>query len=55
MLGATDTTNGPEVAPGGMVMLREVALQVLMVTGAAFSSTTLFACDAPKLEPLIAT
>src|SRR5271169_4144542 len=55
MLGATETTNGPEVAPAGMVMLMEVALQVLMVTGVEFSSTALFVCDAPKFEPLIAT
>ena len=33
MPGATDTTNGPEVAPAGMVMLIDVALQVLIVTG----------------------
>ena len=55
MLGATDTTNGPEVAPAGIVMRRDVALQVLMVTGAPLSSTALFPCDAPKFEPLIAT
>jgi hypothetical protein len=55
MLGATDTTNGPEVALAGMVMLIKVALHVLMVTAAPFSITALFPCVAPKFEPLIAT
>jgi hypothetical protein len=41
MLGATETSNGPEVAPDRIVMLREVLLQVLMVTGAPFSVTVL--------------
>ena len=41
MLGATETTKGPEVAPVGIVMLTEVAPQVLTVTGAAFSVTAL--------------
>jgi hypothetical protein len=41
MLGATETTKGPEVAPAGMVMLMEVAPQVLTVTGAALSVTAL--------------
>jgi hypothetical protein len=53
--GATDTTIGPEVAPAGMVMLMEVPLQVLMVTGDPFRSTTLLACVAPKFNPLIVT
>jgi hypothetical protein len=55
MLGATDTTKGPEVAPAGMVMLMFVALQALMVTGVPFSNTTLLPCGAPKFEPLMAT
>jgi hypothetical protein len=55
MAGATDTTNGPEVAPAGMVMLMDVALQVLMVTGVPLSSTTLPACVALKFEPLTVT
>ena len=41
MLGATETTKGPETAPDGMVMLSEVLLQVLIVTGAPFSVTLL--------------
>src|SRR5271169_1398189 len=55
MLGATDTTNGPEAAPAGMVMLIDAALQLLMVTGVPFRSTTLLPCVAPKLEPLTVT
>jgi hypothetical protein len=55
MPGAAETTKGPEVAPDRMVMLMEVALQVLMVTGDPFSSTTLLACVAPKFDPLIVT
>jgi hypothetical protein len=51
MPGATDTTNGPEVAPTGMVMLMDVALQVLMVTAAPFSSTALFPWVAPNPVP----
>jgi hypothetical protein len=42
MPGATDTTNGPEVAPTGIVMLMDVALHVLIVTAVPFSMTTLF-------------
>ena len=55
MAGATDTTNGPEVAPAGMEMLMDVALQVLMVTSVPFRSTTLLACVAPKFDPLTVT
>ncbi len=55
MLGATDTTNGPEVAPVGIVMPMEVAFQLLMVTAAPFSSTTLLPWGAPKFAPLIVT
>jgi hypothetical protein len=55
MLGATETTNGPDVAPVGIVMLMEVALQELIVTGEPSSITTLLPCVAPILEPVIAT
>jgi hypothetical protein len=55
MPGATDTTNGPEVAPTGMVMLMDVALQVLMVTAAPFSSTILFPWGAPNPVPEMTT
>src|SRR5271163_4375687 len=55
MPGATETTNGPEVAPAEIVMLMDVAFQVLMATGVPFSNTTLLPCVAPKFDPLIAT
>src|SRR5258708_12216397 len=55
MLGATDTSKGPEVAPAGMVMLSDVPLQVLTVTAAPFSSTALPPCGAPNPEPDITT
>ncbi len=55
MLGAMDTSKGPEVAPTGIVMLIAVPLQVLIVTAAPFSRTTLPPCEAPKPEPEITT
>jgi hypothetical protein len=55
MLGATDTTNGPEVAPVGIVMVIDVALQAFIVTSAPFSSTTLLPCEAPNPTPVITT
>jgi len=55
MLGATDTSKGPEVAPAGMVMLSDVPLQVLTVTAAPFSNTALPPCVAPNPEPDITT
>jgi hypothetical protein len=53
--GATDTTNGPEVAPPGIVMLIDVALQVLIVTAVPFSNTTLFPWEPPNPVPEITT
>ena len=41
MLGATETTIGPDVAPEGMVTVMELALQESTVTGAPFKLTTL--------------
>jgi hypothetical protein len=55
MLGATETSNSPELAPTGMVMLMDVSLQVLMVTPAPFSRTALPPCEAPNPEPEIST
>ena len=55
MLGATETSKGPEVAPTGMVILIDVPLQVLIVTAAPFSRTALPPCKAPKPEPEITT
>jgi hypothetical protein len=55
MPGATETTKYPEVAPEGTVMMTEVLLHELTVTGALFSITRLPPCDAPKPDPLITT
>jgi hypothetical protein len=55
MPGATDTTNGPEVAPVGIVMLMDVAPHELTVACVPFSSTTLPLCVAPKPVPVITT
>ena len=55
MLGATETSKSPEVAPTGMVMLIDVLLQVLIVTAVPFSRTALAPCKAPKPEPEITT
>src|SRR5258708_40082832 len=55
MLGATETSKDPELAPVGMVMLIDVPLQVLTVTAAPFSSTALPPCAAPNPEPDITT
>ncbi len=41
MFGATETTNGPEVAPDGIVMMMDVLVQKPTVTGALFSVTKL--------------
>jgi hypothetical protein len=41
MVGATDTTIGPEVAFIGMVTVIDVLLQELIVIGELFSSTAL--------------
>src|SRR2546427_12226793 len=55
MLGAMDTSNDPEVAPTGIVMLIDVLLQVLTVTAAPFSNTALPPCEAPNPVPEITT
>src|SRR5215467_2288704 len=55
MLGATATSSGPDVAPVGIVMVSDVALQLLMVTAAPFSSAALPPCVAPNPEPEITT
>jgi hypothetical protein len=55
MLGATDTTNTPVVAPDGIVIAIELSLQELIVTGTSFNVTTLPLSDAPNPEPLIVT
>ena len=55
MLGATETTKGPEVAPEGIVIVTAVLLQALIVTGAPFSVTMLLPCVAPKPLPASTT
>jgi hypothetical protein len=55
MLGATETTIGPDVAPVGIVMLMDVAPHVLIVTGVPFKITMLPFCDPPNPEPKIVT
>src|SRR5690349_17551546 len=55
MLGATDTSSAPVVAPTGIVMPIDVSLQLLIVTGAPFSNTTLPLWVAPNPEPEIPT
>ena len=55
MLGATETDNGPEVAPGGIVIVIDVALQVFTVTSPLFSVTRLPPCDPPNALPVITT
>ncbi len=41
MLGATETSNGPEVAPVGTVTMIDVPVHELTVMGAPFSVTKL--------------
>jgi hypothetical protein len=55
MLGATETTSGPEVAPLGTVVVIEVAVHELTVAGVSFKRTTPLPCEAPKFDPLITT
>src|SRR5208282_643143 len=55
MVGATETTMGPEVAPTGIVTAIDVALQVFTVTTPPFRYTALFPCVLPNPLPVIAT
>ena len=55
MLGATDTNSGPDVAPVGIVIVIDVALQELIVIGELFSVTKLPFCVAPNPVPVITT
>jgi hypothetical protein len=55
MLGATETSRYPEVAPEGMVTTIDVLVHELTVTGAPFSKTKLPPSDAPKPVPVIPT
>jgi hypothetical protein len=53
MLGATETTIGPDVAPEGMLITIPVAVHELIVTGTSFNKTMLFPCETPNPEPKI--
>src|SRR5216110_543346 len=53
MLGATDTTTGPEVAPVGMVTVIDVPLQEVAAIAEPFNITAPVPCEAPKPEPEI--
>jgi hypothetical protein len=55
MPGATDTAKYPEDTPAGIVIVTDVALQVLIVTGTPFRNTVLVPCEAPNPEPEIVT
>jgi hypothetical protein len=55
MLGATETDNGPEVAPDGIVMVIDVALQEFTVASTPFKYTALLPWEAPKPVPVITT
>ncbi len=55
MLGATETTKSPVVAPVGIVITIDVLLHVLTVTGTPFSVTRLPPSVAPNPEPEIST
>ena len=53
--GATETIKLPDVAPDGIVVCTDVALQELIVTGTPLSVTMLPLCVAPKPVPLMVT
>src|ERR1700738_4285773 len=55
MLGATETSKGPDVAPPGIVIVMEVSFHELTVAIPPFSRTTLLPCEAPNPEPEITT
>ena len=53
--GATETSNAPDVAPAGIVVVIDVPLHVLIVTAAPFSNTALPPCVPPNPVPEITT
>src|SRR5262249_59227701 len=55
MPGRVDTSNGPEVAPFGMLMVSEVELHEFTVATTPFKRTTPLPCVAPKFDPLMVT
>ena len=55
IVGAADTARSPEVAPAGIVIVIDVALQESTVTSPSFRYTTLLPWEAPKPVPVITT
>jgi hypothetical protein len=55
MLGATETSKGPVVAPAEIVITIDALDHELTVIGALFSVTKLPPCEAPKPVPVIST
>jgi hypothetical protein len=53
--GATETSNGPDVAPAGTVIVIVVPLHALMLTADPFSNTALPPCVPPNPLPEITT
>jgi hypothetical protein len=53
--GATETSNGPVVAPAGMVIVIDVLLHALIVTAEPFNRTALPPCVPPNPVPEITT
>jgi hypothetical protein len=55
IVGATDTTRRPLLAPVGIVSVMDVPLHELIVTGASFKYTRLFPWEEPKPFPVSTT
>jgi len=55
MLGATETSNGPEVAPPEIVKTIDPLDHELTVMEALFSVTKLPPCEAPNPDPEMST
>src|SRR5438128_9821879 len=55
ILGATETTRCPEVAPDGIAMVIELSLHELTVASTPFKVTWLSPCVVPKPEPEMMT
>jgi hypothetical protein len=51
VVGATETTKDPELAPEGIVTVIELLLHELTDRGTPFNVTTLLPCELPKPEP----
>ena len=55
MLGARETSKGPEVAPAGTMATIDVLLQELIVAGVLLNVTKLPFCEEPNPVPVIVT